>query len=274
MPELIAEMFSYPFMVRALVVGTLLALCSSLLGVTLVLKRFAMIGDGLSHVGFAALALASAMHMLPLALSIPVVVLAAFVLLHMESRGKMAGDAVLALFSTSALAIGVMTVSLTTGMNTDVCNYLFGSILSMGKSDVILSCVVAGAVLIAFVLCYNRIFAVVFDEGFARATGLHTGWYNTFLAIMVALVIALGMRMMGALLISSLIVFPALTSMQVCKKFRAVVLSSTIIAVLCLWAGIFCSYTFATPTGASIVMCNLACFLGYKVFALACRRKS
>lgn len=260
MLDLLKEMFSYPFMVRAILVGTIVALCSSLLGVSLVLKRYSMIGDGLSHVGFGALALATA-----LTISIPIVVLAAFLLLRINESSRIKGDAAIALISTGALAIGVMVISLTTGMNTDVCNYLFGSILSMSQSDVNLSVVLSVIVLVLFILFYNRIFSVTFDESFAKATGTNAGLYNTLIALLTALMIVLGMRMMGALLITSLIVFPALTSMRLCKKFKAVIINSAIISVICLWAGLTFSYVYATPTGASIVLCNIIVFFLYWV---------
>lgn len=263
MLDLLKEMFSYPFMVRAVLVGTIVALCSSLLGVSLVLKRYSMIGDGLSHVGFGALALATALNMAPLPVSIPIVVLAAFLLLRISESGKIKGDAAIALISTGALALGVMVISMTTGMNTDVCNYLFGSILGMSQSDVNLSVVLSVAVLILFFLFYNRIFAVTFDEAFARATGTRASLYNMLIALLTALIIVLGMRMIGALLISSLIVFPALTSMRLCKRFKAVIVNSAVISVLCLWAGMVISYVYATPTGASIVLCNMVVFLLY-----------
>ena len=175
MLHLIGEMFTYPFMVRALCMGVLVALCAAVLGVTLVLKRYSMIGDGLSHVGFGALAIASAMNAAPLAVAIPVVIAAAFLLLRLSESSKIKGDAAIALISTGALAVGVMVVSMTTGMNTDVYNYLFGSILSMSQEDVALTGVVSAVILILFVFFYHRIFAVTFDETFARATGLNDG---------------------------------------------------------------------------------------------------
>lgn len=266
--DLLLEMWSYPFMVRAMLVGTIVALCSSLLGVSLVLKRYSMIGDGLSHVGFGALALATAFNMAPLTVAIPVVVLAAFLLLRISESGKMKGDAAIALISTGALAVGVMIVSMTTGMNTDVSNYLFGSILGMSQSDVNLSIVLSIVVLVLFVLCYNRIFAVTFDEAFAKATGTNTRFYNMLIALLTALLIVLGMRMMGALLISSLIVFPALTSMRLCKRFRTVMLNSAAISIFCLWVGMTASYLYATPTGASIVICNIVVFFCYWLLQL------
>jgi zinc transport system permease protein len=255
------EMFSYAFLVRAVVVGLLVSLCAALLGVSLVLKRYSMIGDGLSHVGFGTLAAATAMNVAPLAVSTPVVVLAAFLLLRISENSKIKGDAAIALISTSSLALGVLVISLTTGMNTDVCNYLFGSILAMSKDDVALSVGLAIVVLGLFILFYNKIFAVTFDETFARATGVKTGLYNMLIAFLTALTIVLGMRMMGALLISSLIIFPALTSMRLCKKFKTVTICSAAVSVICFFIGVVISYIQATPTGASIVLVNIAAFL-------------
>jgi zinc transport system permease protein len=254
-------MMSYTFIVRALIVGLLVSLCASLLGVGLVLKRYSMIGDGLSHVGFGSLALATALNAAPLTVSIPVVVLAAFFLLRLSENSRLKGDAAIALISTSSLAIGVMIISLTTGMNIDVCNYLFGSILAMSRADVYLSIVLSAAVLSLFLLSYHKIFAVIFDENFARASGIKVGLYNPLIAMLTAVTIVLGMRMMGALLISSLIIFPALTSMRVYKKFKTVTICSSIVSVLCFLIGIVVSYVFATPTGASIVIINIAVFL-------------
>jgi zinc transport system permease protein len=254
-------MFSYTFLVRAVVVGLMVALCAALLGVSLVLKRYSMIGDGLSHVGFGTLALATAMNAAPLTVSIPIVVAAAFLLLRISENSKIKGDAAIALISTSSLAIGVIIISLTTGMNTDVCNYLFGSILAMSKSDVTLSIALASAVLILFVFFYNKIFAVTFDENFAKATGVKTELYNMIIAFLTAITIVLGMRMMGALLISSLIIFPALTAMRVCKKFKTVTVCSAFVSVICFFIGVVISYVYATPTGASVVIVNIAAFL-------------
>ncbi len=259
------EIFSYPFLVRAVIVGTLVALCSSLLGVSLVLKRYSMIGDGLSHVGFGALAVATAMNVAPLGVAIPVVVIAAFFLLRISEKSKIKGDAAIALISTSALAIGVIIISMTTGMNTDVCNYMFGSILAMSKLDVKISIMLSGVVLILFIVLYNRIFAITFDENFALATGTNSKLYNMIIAFLTAITIVLGMRMMGALLISSLIIFPALTSMRVCKRFKVVVISSAILSVACFFIGIVISYLYATPTGASVVAVNIVMFLVYSL---------
>lgn len=258
--KIILEMLSYPFLVRALVVGVLVSLCASLLGVSLVLKRYSMIGDGLSHVGFGALAIATAFNLAPLAVAVPVVVVAAFLLLRLSQNGKLKGDAAIALLSSSALAVGVMTVSVTSGMNTDVNNYMFGSILSLSSADLRLSLILSAAVLALFLLCYPRIFAVTFDETFSRATGVHTQAYNMLLAVLTAVTIVLGMRMMGALLISSLIIFPALSAMRLCRSFRAVVITAAVISVVCFLVGMTASYFLETPTGASIVAADLLAF--------------
>ena len=194
------NMFSYHFMQRALIVGVLVSLCAALLGVSLVLKRYSMIGDGLSHVGFGALAIASAFNLAPLAVAVPTVVVAAVLLLRLSRSSKVNGDAAIAMISSSALAIGVISVSLTSGMNTEVSSYMFGSVLSLSRSDAVLSVILSIAVLALFVLFYPRIFAVTFDETFSRATGTKTEAYNMLLAVLTAVTVVLGMRMMGALL--------------------------------------------------------------------------
>ena len=256
----LARMLSYHFMQRALIVGVLVSLCAALLGVSLVLKRYSMIGDGLSHVGFGALAIASAFHLAPLAVAVPVVVLAAVLLLRISQSSRIKGDAWIALVSSSALAIGVICVSLTTGMNTEVSSYMFGSVLSLSRPDAVLSVLLSLAVLLLFVLFYPRLFAVTFDETFARATGTRTGAYNTLLAVLTAVTVVLGMRMMGALLISSLIIFPALSAMRVCRSFRSVIVCAACISVGCFLVGLVASFFLSTPTGASIVVANLLVF--------------
>ena len=224
-----------------------------------------MIGDGLSHVGFGALAIAAALNMAPLAVAIPVVVVAAVLLLRISGSSKIKGDAAIALISTGALAIGIMVISMTTGMNTDVYNYMFGSILAMSGEDVQSSILLSVAVLILYLFFYNKIFAITFDETFARATGVRANLYNTLIAVLTAVTIVLGMRMMGALLISSLIIFPALTSMRVFKTFKGVILNSAILSVVCLILGVTISYVYATPAGASVVVVNMAMLAVYSV---------
>lgn len=272
MTELFAEIFSTPILVRALVVGILVSLCASLLGVSLVLKRYSMIGDGLSHVGFGALAIATVMNLAPMAVAIPVVVAAAVVLLRLSSNGKLKGDSAIALISTSALAIGVMAVSMSKGMNIDINSYLFGSIISVGKGDVVISVILAAVVLAVFLFFYSKIFAITFDENFARATGINAGAYNLLIALLTAVTIVIGMRLMGSMLISSLIIFPALCAMRVFKTFRSVTICSSLISVATFVAGMVISYAADTPCGASIVCVNLVVFLVFFAVGAVLRR--
>ncbi len=278
----------YRFIQRALVVGALVSLCASLLGVTLVLKRYSMIGDGLSHVGFGSLTVAMALGFVtadglpaflpgglraglaglcgavaanPLPFTLVVVVLCAFLLLRISERSRMRGDSAIALISTSALAVGVIVTSMTSGMNVDVYNYMFGSILAMSASDVWVSSILSAVVLVLFVLFYPRIFAVTFDEAFARATGVRAGTYNMLIALLTALTVVVGMRMMGTLLISSLIIFPALSSMRLFSRFRAVTICSAVVSVACFAVGMLLSCVYSLPTGAGIVAVNLFVFL-------------
>ena len=245
MSEVISLIFSQQFLVRALIVGTLISLCAALLGVSLVLKRFSMIGDGLSHVGFGAMAIASAANIAPLHFSLPIVIIAAFMLLKMSEKGKIKGDAAIALISTGALAVGVMATSVTTGMNVDIYNYMFGSILTMSEGDVVISSVISVVIIALFLLLYNEIFAVTFDESFAKATGTKVSFYNMIISALTAVTIVIGMRMMGALLISSLIIFPTVTSMRVCKSYRSVVVCSTVVSVYCFLSGLLLSIRYS-----------------------------
>ena len=269
----VLEMLSYPFMVRALFGGMLVSLCASLLGVSLVLKRYSMIGDGLSHVSFGALSIALAMGWSPLKVSIPVVVLAAFFLLRITENSRIKSDAAIAMISASSLAIGIIVTSLTTGMTTDVSSYMFGSILAMTKEDVALSAVLCIIVLGLFVLCYNQVFAVTFDENFAKATGVNVGAYNMLISVLTAVTIVLGMRMMGAMLISSLVIFPCLTSMRVFKSFTSVVISSGILSLVCFLLGMMASYQFSTPAGASVVVVNLIAFGLFSMWQVLGRKR-
>lgn len=279
----------YAFVRRALLVGVPVSLCAALLGVTLVLKRYSMIGDGLSHVGFGALSIAAALGYVsaaslpaflplgvremiagvcrnisegPMIFTLVIVVLMAFVILRINSTGSgLRGDAAVAVLSTGALALGVIVTSLTSGMNVDLMNYMFGSILAMSGSDVFFSLVLSVFALIIFVLLYNRIFAVTFDEVFAKATGTHVGAVNALIALLTALTVVVGMRMMGTMLISSLIIFPALSSMRLFSRFRYVLISSAVISVVCFAAGLTISCVHGIPAGAAVVMSNLTVFL-------------
>lgn len=263
-----SELFSFSFILRALTVGMLVALCSALLGVSLVLKRYSMIGDGLSHVGFGSLSLAMALNLAPLQVSIPVVIAAAFLLLRISENSRIRGDAAIALIASSSIAIGVVITSLSSGMNADVYNFLFGSILAMSREDVLISVMLSVIVLLLFVYFYHRIFAVTFDENFAKATGTKVGFYNMMIALLTAVTIVVGMRIMGSLLISSLIIFPALSSMRLFHSFRGVIITSAIISMVCFFAGITASYAFDTPAGASIVIVNLIVFGGFSLAGL------
>lgn len=260
MIEIISEILSAPVLVRALIVGILVSLCAALLGVSLVLKRYSMIGDGLSHVGFGALAVAAVMNLAPMAVAIPVVIVAAFLLLRLSSNSKINGDAAIALISTGALAIGVMAVSVSKGMNIDINSYLFGSIISVSRGDVAISVVLALTVIAMFVLLYTKIFAITFDENFAKATGINVNFYNMLIALLTAVTIVIGMRLMGSMLISSLIIFPALCSMRIFKSFLSVTICSAVISVVTFILGMFISYAANTPCGASIVCVNIVVF--------------
>lgn len=256
----ILNLFSYTFMVRALIVGIIVSLCSALLGVILVLRRYSMIGDGLAHLGFGTLSIAIALNFTPLTFSIPIIIVSSFLLLRINQNSTIKGDAAIALISTSALAIGVAVTSLTTGLNIDVHNYMFGSILAMTNSDVYISVILGILVIVLFVLFYNRIFTITFDDDFAKATGIKTNLYNSLIAFLTSITVVIGMRMMGTMLISSLIIFPALSSMRIFKTFKSVIISSAIISIICFLIGIIVSYLFIIPVGASIVITNLVIF--------------
>lgn len=266
MIETIIEMMSHTFLQRAVLVGILVSLCAALLGVSLVLKRYSMIGDGLSHVGFGILTIAAAFGFSsPLYIAIPGVIIFAIILLKIGNSSKIKSDSAIALISSSALAIGVAVTSLTTGMNTDVCNFMFGSILAMSKSDVYLSIGVSLIVAILFVIYYRKLFIITFDEDFAKATGLKVNKYTNLIAILTAVTIVVGMRMMGTMLISSIIIFPALTSMRLFKSFKKVVICSGIISVVAFLIGIYLSYIYSISTGAMIVLVNLVIFLIFTI---------
>ncbi len=260
MIDFLVRIFSYEFAVRAIVVGSLVSLCSALLGVSLVLKRYAMIGDGLSHVGFGAMCVAMVMNIAPLKIAVPVVVAAAFLLLRLSENGKIKGDAAIALISSTAVAAGLIAASLSDGLSNDVSGYMFGSIFTMRASDVPLSVALSIAVLVLFVVFYARIFAVTFDESFARATGTRAGLFNTLIAFLTAVTIVVGMKIMGTILISSLIIFPPLSAMRVCKSFRSVTVTSAVVSVICFFLGIVASFVFETPAGASVVAVNATIF--------------
>ena len=261
MINFVQELFSYGFIIRAFIAGSLIALCAALLGVILVLKRYSMIGDGLSHVGFGTMAIAMAFNFAPLAVSIPICVLAAFLLLRVSYSSNIKGDAAIALNSSSSLAIGILVTSLTSGLNTDVTSFMFGSILAISKADLIVCVILAVVVVSLFVIFYNKIFLVTFDENFATASGIKANLYNGLIAVLTALTIVIGMRLMGAMMISSLIVFPALSAMRIFRSFFKVIICAVIISLVCFIVGIISSFVWSTPAGASIIVANLIAFV-------------
>ena len=258
--------FSYSYVRYALAVGVLVALCASLLGVVLVLKRFSYLGDGLSHVAFGAMALAVVLNLAnDLALVMPVTVVCAVLLLGVGEGKKINGDAALAMLSVGSLAIGYVLLNLfpaSSNIAGDVCSSLFGSssILTLGADDVILCIVMSIVVIGVFVLLYNKIFALTFDPVFMQASGGRARWYNLLIAVLCAVVISLSMRLVGSLLVSALIIFPAISAMSVQRSFRAVIVTSAVIGVVCAALGMLLSMIFSTPTGASIVLCDIIAF--------------
>jgi zinc transport system permease protein len=265
--------FAFEFTWRLLIVGILLSVCTALLGVCLVPKRYSMIGDGLSHVGFGALAVASALGAAPLAVAMPVVIIASFLLLRIKENGKIKGDSAIAMISSGALAIGVMIVSLS-GSNTDLEGYMFGSILAITKTDFITAVILFPIVIITFIIFYTQIFAVSYDESFARATGMKAGFYDMLLAVLVAATVVIGMRIMGTLLISALVIFPSISAMRVCKSYFATNICAVSVSVLNFLAGMFMSFAFSTPIGASIVICNMVSFFVFFSIGIMLKRKN
>ena len=266
MLETLALYLQYPFVRYALIVGVLIALCSSLLGVTLVLKRFSFIGDGLSHVAFGAIAIAAVLHLSnEMLLVLPITVLSAILLLRTGQNGKIRGDAAIAMISVGAMAFGYLLMNLfstSTNLSGDVCSTLFGStsILTLTKREVWLCAALSVAVVLIFVFFYNKIFAVTFDESFARATGTSAERYNLLIAVIIAVIIVLAMNLVGSLLISALVIFPALSAMRLYRSFRAVTICSAVLSVLCALLGIAASIVAGTPVGSTIVAVDVAAF--------------
>ncbi len=255
------SLLSNTFIQRALLVGVLVALCAALLGVVLVLKRYSLIGHGLADVGFASLSLALALGLPPLLVSAPVVVAASFVIMAVSQKKGTSGDVAIGIAATASLSFGVIVTALTKGFNTDVYSYMFGSILAVGDIDILMSAVLAALVVGLFVLFYNRLFIITCDEAFAKASGINITLYQFLIAFLTALTVVVGMRIMGTLLISSLVIFPAVTARKVARSFRSLVVISAIVSVFCLVAGIFTSYYLDLPAGASIVAVNIAVML-------------
>lgn len=264
--ETLSLYFQYPFVRYALIAGILISLCSSLLGVTLVLKRFSFIGDGLSHVAFGALAIASVLNLSDqMILILPITIISAVLLLRTGQNTKIKGDAAIAMISVSSLAFGYLIMNIfstSSNLTGDVCSTLFGStsILTLKPADVWLCAILSIVVVIMFVLFYNKIFAVTFDEDFAKAAGVNANAYNTLLAVVIAVIIVLAMNLVGSLLISALVIFPALSAMRLFRSFRLVTISSAVISVICAFAGIIISILAGTPVGSTIVAVDAAAF--------------
>ncbi|MBQ6346995.1 MAG: metal ABC transporter permease [Clostridia bacterium] len=269
MIQTIQQYLQFPFVRYALVVGTLIALCSSLLGVTLVLKRFSFIGDGLSHVAFGAMAIAGVLQITnDMLFVMPVTVLCAILLLRTGGNTRIKGDAAIAMISVGALAIGYLLLNLfstSSNLSGDVCSTLFGStsILTLTKTEVWLCAVLSVIVVALFVLFYNKIFAVTFDEDFSRAIGTQVEAYNLLIAVVIAVIIVLAMNLVGSLLISALIIFPALSAMRVFKSFRSVTVCSAVLSVICALAGMLISIVAGTPVGSTIVAVDIVMFFAF-----------
>ena len=267
MIETLSMYFSFSFVRYAFIVGVLISLCSSLLGVTLVLKRFSFIGDGLSHVAFGGICIASVLNISNnMFLVLPITILSAILLLRSGRNKKIQGDAAIAMISVGSLAIGYLLMnvfSVSSNLSGDVCSTLFGStsILTLSKAEVWLCTVLSILVIIAFVIFYNKIFAVTFDEAFAQAVGTHASAYNLIIAIIIAIIIVLAMNLVGSLLISALVIFPALSAMRIFKSFKSVTICSAVISVFCSVTGLLISVVGDTPVGSTIVAVDIAAFL-------------
>ena len=264
--DTLAFYFAYPLVRYALIVGVLIALCSSLLGVTLVLKRFSFIGDGLSHVAFGAIAIAAVLNLSnQMILVFPITIVCAILLLRTGQNTKIKGDAAIAMISVGALAIGYLIMNLfsaSSNVSGDVCSTLFGStsILTLTQGEVWLCAILSLVVIAIFILFYNKIFAVTFDENFALSAGTNANAYNLLIAIVIAVIIVLAMNLVGSLLISALVIFPALSAMRVFQNFRAVTICSAVLSVICAFLGILVSILASTPVGSTIVAVNIVAF--------------
>ncbi|MBQ1928382.1 MAG: metal ABC transporter permease [Clostridia bacterium] len=264
--ETLVDYLSYPFVQYAVITGILISLCSSLFGVTLVLKRFSFIGDGLSHVAFGAVAIATVLNITNnMLVVLPVTILCAVLLLRAGDSSKIKGDAAIAMLSVGTLALGYLLMNIfSTSSNVagDVCSTLFGStsILTLNSADVTLCVVISIIVIIGFIMFYNRIFAVTSDENFAKAGGVRTGAYNLLIAVIIAVIIVLAMNLVGSLLVSALVIFPALSAMRVFKSFRAVTVCAGVLAVICSTLGLLISIVLSTPVGATIVAVQVVAF--------------
>lgn len=250
------EMFAYSFILRALAVGIPISICAALLGVSMVLKKNSMIGDGLSHVGFGAAAIAVTLNFAPLVVAMPVVVVAAILILKLTEKSKIHGDSAIAIIAASSLAIGYVVIH-KNGANKELENYLYGSILGITNLELIIAITIGVIVIATFILLYNKVFALTFDETFFKSTGAKTNIYSTLIAILCAATVVVGMKLMGALLISSLIIFPTISARQIFKRYKSVIISSVIISVVCFLIGIVINFYVDAPVGSTIVLINL-----------------
>ena len=271
----LAEYMAYPFVRYALIAGVLTALCSSLLGVTLVLKRYSFIGDGLSHVAFGAMAIASVLNLVSdMVVILPITIIAAILLLKGGRKVKIKGDAAIAMLSVGALAIGYLFMNIfssSPNLSGDVCSTLFGSasILTLSKTDVWLCVGLSALVLAIFIVLYNKIFAVTFDEAFAAAVGIHTELYNLLIAVITAVIIVLAMNLVGSLLTSALIIFPPLSAMRLFKSFKGVIICSAVTSVICTALGMVISILVSAPVGSVIVAVDIVVFLIFSLISCA-----
>lgn len=269
----IFELFTYEFMLKAFIVGISISICASILGVNMVLKKKSMIGDGLSHVAFGTCAIAICLNWAPLALAIPVVIVASFIILKLSEKSKIHGDSLIALFASASLAIGYIAIHLGS-ISVDVESYLYGSIYGISTFELVLSISLAIIVLLAFILFYNRLFAVTFDEDFSKAIGVKTNLYNVIISILCSLTVVIGMKVMGTLLITSLIVFPVLSARQIFKRYKSVVIASAIISIVCFFIGLYLNFYVDLPVGSTIVVVNLIVFIILLIIRLITKKSS
>lgn len=267
--HVITDVFQYSFMQRALIVGILIAISSSMLGVFLVLKKFSMIGDGLAHVSFATVAIALLLNQSSLIVSIPVVMLASILILKMNESASVYGDAAIGLVSSFSVALGILITSVSQGFNVDLFSFMFGSILVIGEIDVWLSLILSAIVVFTIVFFYHDLFAVTYDEAFAKVIGIKTKRMNYLIAMLTAITIVLGIRAVGTMLISSMIIFPAVTALQFSRNFKWTIAIATFVSLISVVVGIIGSYWMDWPSGASIVMVNAVFFTGAFIYKLA-----
>ena len=258
--NLILEAVQYGFILRAILVGSLIAISSSFLGIFLVLKKQSMIGDGLAHVSFATIAIALLLDKSPLVVSIPLVILSSFLILKLNEKADLNGDAAIGLISSFAVALGVLISSVAKGFNVDLFSYLFGSILVISKLDVVLSIILSILVIVLILVFYNSLFAITYDEEFAKVIGLNSKGMNYLISVLTSITVVLGIRVVGTMLISSMIIFPTVTALQVSKGFKDTIFLSSIISVISVILGTFISYIMNFPTGATIVIINSVFF--------------